>query len=339
MLHQTFASSARKVALCSVPATPTHRFVMFLTPGFSLLNMSGFLEALDLANRLLGREAFHCALCSEDGSRVRASCGVMIPVEAAMTQPKGSDNVIFNMGAPVDSLAQLSASAKTWIKSAFRHCKSAAIMGASTEALAQSGCLTQSATYSVHWRNLDFLRETYPELEFSRSALNIGERCASAIGATAGVDLALWAIEKNAGPDLARKCVDELNYTAQYKVQTLSSDAHPALSHIDNDKIRSVVAEMERCIEDVPTAQYFADFAGISGRQLERLFQEHLGLPPKRFFLHLRLERGRNLLLQTEMSVMEVAVAIGFGTSSTFSKKFREHFGQAPGQIRRGRAA
>ncbi len=69
---------------------------------------------------------------------------------------------------------------------------------------------------------------------------------------------------------------------------------------------------------------------GISTRQLERLFRHHLGTSPKRFINQTRLTRARNLLVQTDQSITEVAVACGFTTPSTFSKVYRAHFGVSP---------
>jgi transcriptional regulator GlxA family with amidase domain len=44
----------------------------------------------------------------------------------------------------------------------------------------------------------------------------------------------------------------------------------------------------------------------------------------------LRLERARTLLQQTDMRVLDVAIACGFGSASYFSKCFRRYFGTSP---------
>ncbi|MEY5037484.1 MAG: hypothetical protein RL472_590, partial [Pseudomonadota bacterium] len=69
---------------------------------------------------------------------------------------------------------------------------------------------------------------------------------------------------------------------------------------------------------------------GISTRQLERLFVRFLNSTPKHYFMEMRLNRARNLLVQSEQSVTEIAMACGFQTTSHFSKVFRAHFGTSP---------
>ncbi len=68
----------------------------------------------------------------------------------------------------------------------------------------------------------------------------------------------------------------------------------------------------------------------MSPRQLERLFARYLGRSPKRYYMEIRLERARNLLMQTEMSVIEIALASGFASAAHFSKCYRATYGSTP---------
>ena len=82
--------------------------------------------------------------------------------------------------------------------------------------------------------------------------------------------------------------------------------------------------------EEPVTRARLAREVGLSTRQLERLFRKYLGCTPTRHYLELRLEHARRLLLQTDMSVLDVALACGFVSASHFSKCFRELFGRTP---------
>jgi transcriptional regulator GlxA family with amidase domain len=68
----------------------------------------------------------------------------------------------------------------------------------------------------------------------------------------------------------------------------------------------------------------------MSTRQLERLFRRYLNRSPKRYYMETRLARARNLLMQTEMSIIEVALASGFSSPSHFSKCYRALYGGTP---------
>ena len=69
---------------------------------------------------------------------------------------------------------------------------------------------------------------------------------------------------------------------------------------------------------------------GISKRQLERLFRSKIGVSPKSYYVKMRLQKARSLLLQTDPRVAEVACACGFGSLPHFSKSSHREFGVAP---------
>jgi transcriptional regulator GlxA family with amidase domain len=97
-----------------------------------------------------------------------------------------------------------------------------------------------------------------------------------------------------------------------------------------------VVARMEQSIDrPVPRAE-LAALAEVSSRQLERLFRRHLGRTLGEHALLIRLERARDLLRQTSLSVLEVAIACGFACTSHFSRSYKRRFGHPPRAERGG---
>ena len=70
-------------------------------------------------------------------------------------------------------------------------------------------------------------------------------------------------------------------------------------------------------------------------RQVERLFLRHLNLTPGRYYMRLRLERARELLRQTNMPILDVAIATGFTSHSYFAQSYRLQFGRPPSEERR----
>ena len=84
-----------------------------------------------------------------------------------------------------------------------------------------------------------------------------------------------------------------------------------------------MIQAMETNIEEPISPALLAQDVGMSTRQLERLFRRYLNRSPKRYYMELRLQKARNLLLQTDMSVINVALACGFASPSHFSKCYR----------------
>lgn len=103
---------------------------------------------------------------------------------------------------------------------------------------------------------------------------------------------------------------------------------------VHNKKLSLVIAEIERRSENPLTPQQLADMVQITPRQLERLFRQHLNDTPANFYLNLRLDKARQLLRQSDMSVLEVALACGFESSSYFSRRYRKRFQTSPSQDR-----
>jgi transcriptional regulator GlxA family with amidase domain len=87
---------------------------------------------------------------------------------------------------------------------------------------------------------------------------------------------------------------------------------------------------METNIEEPISPSLLAKYVGMSTRQLERLFRRYLNRSPKRYYMELRLQKARNLLMQTDMSVINVALACGFASPSHFSKCYRAHYQTTP---------
>ena len=73
---------------------------------------------------------------------------------------------------------------------------------------------------------------------------------------------------------------------------------------------------------------------GISSRNLERMFRKHLGVSPMRYYTVLRLEHAHDLVMQTDMPLLDVAVACGFGSTGALTKKFKRTFATTPSRMR-----
>jgi transcriptional regulator GlxA family with amidase domain len=106
---------------------------------------------------------------------------------------------------------------------------------------------------------------------------------------------------------------------------------------LQNTKLLFIIELMEANIAEPLSLVEIAKYAGLSRRQIERLFRRNLGRSPARYYLEIRLDRARHLLIQSDAAIVEVAVACGFVSASHFSKCYRELYGRSPQQERQGR--
>ena len=110
---------------------------------------------------------------------------------------------------------------------------------------------------------------------------------------------------------------------------------HEPVGYAAPGKLRHAIVCMERNLENPLPLADVAREAGLSQRQLERLFRTHTGVTAVQYYLGSRLDRARSLVTQTEMPLLAVAVACGFSSQEYFARAYREHFGLQPSRDRR----
>jgi transcriptional regulator GlxA family with amidase domain len=95
------------------------------------------------------------------------------------------------------------------------------------------------------------------------------------------------------------------------------------------------LAKMEDTLEGPAGMQELSKLAGVSLRQLERLFSKYLQETVTKRYLRIRLEKAADMLRKTGLSVTAIGVACGFQSSSHFSRAFKARYGKTPGSERR----
>ncbi len=160
-------------------------------------------------------------------------------------------------------------------------------------------------------------------------------RVATCAGGTAGIDLALTAIAAEHGTAMALDVADQLIHQGIRDAAAPQQVAPMRRYGTRNATVLAAIDLLQRSIEQPPSLTQAAAALAVSPRQLQRLFATHLGHSFKQFDRELRLERARELLEQTGLSVLDVAVATGFGSMEHFSRSYRAVFATSPGRGRR----
>ena len=301
-------------------------------PAFSMSAFSSASEPLRLANRTVGRETLGWRVLSVDGRPVTASNGLEVAVQGSFADLAGVTAAVVCSGVDVQTFdhRELSARLRTL---ASRGVPVGAVC-TGTYVLAKAGLLDDHRC-TVHWENQDGLREQFPGIDLTDELFEIDRTRFTCAGGTAAIDMMLALIARQLGQDVASGVTDQLIHhrmrdgdeRQRMELRSRLGVAHP--------KLISVVGEMERCIEQPLSCVDLAEGAGLSTRQLERLFRKYIGQVPTRYYLGLRLTRARQLLLQTSMPILSIGLACGFVSASHFSKCYSEHFDRTPSQERR----
>lgn len=308
-------------------ALPAQHMVFVLLPRFSLLPVAGAVEALRLANRLAGRALYRWTLASAgDGDTVASSAAIPLPV-VPLPELRRDDCVLICGGVQVAQA--VTPPLLAWLR---RGARSGATLGAlctGAHVLARAGLL-DGRRATIHWENHDGFTEDFDTVDLTRSVFVVDGNRVTAAGGSASVDLMLRLIASDHGEALAASVADQLIHATIRTDRDTQRLSIPTRIGVRHPKLSQVIARMEAAIEDPVSPALLAAGAGLSTRQLERLFRRYLSRSPKRYYMELRLARARNLLMQTEMSVTDVALACGFASPSHFSRCYRAQYQITP---------
>lgn len=97
---------------------------------------------------------------------------------------------------------------------------------------------------------------------------------------------------------------------------------------------RAITYMDERLDQSFPVSAV-ADACGLSVNHFSRAFRRSMGKPPHRWLLDRRIDRARELLRDTEVSLADIALACGFAEQSHFTRVFTRTVGIPPGAWRR----
>jgi len=313
-------------------------FVFFLVPDFTMIAFATALDPLRSANRMLGYEAYRWRLTSIDGKPVKASNGVECAVDTSLDDERkkmsGADRpnmAIVCSGIEVEKYHNRSTFA--WLREEYN--RGVAIGGLCTGAhiLAAAGLLSNKRC-AIHWENLPGFSEAFPKANVFADLFEIDQNIYTCAGGTAALDMMLKLIGDDFDESLVnRVCEQVLTDRVRSPTDRQRLPLRARLG-VQNAKVLNIIELMEANLSEPLSLIEIADHVDLSRRQIERLFRTEMGRSPARYYLEIRLDRARHLLIQSSMPVVEVAVACGFVSASHFSKCYRELYARSPQQER-----
>lgn len=302
------------------PADHPEKFVFLLLENFTLIAFAGGVEPLRLANMMSGRMLYDWQTVSDGGGPISASNGIVIQPGGGLDEFNRDVTLIVVGG--IDVKSQISRAVLAWLRRESRRVAAIGALCTGAQVMAQAGLL-DGKRCTIHWDNRDSFEEDFPEIELSANIYVIDQNRYTAAGGTASTDLMLKLIARKHGSDLANMVADQMIHTAIRSDKDEQRLSIPTRIGVRHPKLSTVIHMMEENIEDPISPAILAEDVGMSTRQLERLFRRYLNRSPKRYYMELRLKKARNLLLQTDMSVINIALACGFASPSHFSKCYR----------------
>ncbi len=304
-----------------------YRVGMLLLNNFTLLSYASAVESLRMANQLSETELYKWYTISDDGAPVKASEGHSISVDFSVRQRAeldaafviGGENIHHNFGQ--NHIA--------WLQNLNRRNILLGGFCSGTYLLAAAGLLDNQQC-SVHADWIASINETFPKVTANNRFFSTSDSRVTSSGGVASMDAMLALISKQRGEPLAKNVAGTFLYDAVHS--HTDEQAQQPINRQGNShpKLAEAVSIMRTNTEEPLRLDEIAGYIEISRRQLERLFQKHYHCTPSRYYISLRLNKARQLLQRTNLSVMDIATACGFVSITHFSKCYRDNLGASP---------
>jgi len=309
-----------------------------LIPGFSLLAYAAAVEPLRAANQLAGKTLYRWWHAVPEDVPARASNGAAVVPDFRFGTDAGPLDMLF-VCASGNPAAFNDRKTFNWLRKLARQRIVLGGISGGSFVLAKAGLLS-GRRCTIHWEHMAAFQESFPDITVTRSLFEIdGDRITGA-GGVAGLDMMVALIARDHGTDLGAAVSEWLLHThVREGMRPQRMDLRFRLG-VGDERLLAVLREMEAHFEAPLSRQRLASLAGLSLRQLERSFRKELGRGVQQHYRTLRLARARQILRETSLSMLEIAVATGFSSASQFARAFRREFGFPPRESAlRGRSA
>jgi transcriptional regulator GlxA family with amidase domain len=303
-----------------------HRFGFLTLPSYSMIALANALEACRMANYVSGASHYAWQVVTPDGAPVAASNGLSLHPTTKLDD--ADIDILFVCGG-IDVRHAVDRRLRAALRRAARRGTKLGALCTGTFALAEAGLL-DGYRCAIHWENLSAIREEFADITFLDDLFVIDRDRLTCTGGVAPLDMMLVLIAARLGHSLATKVSD------QFILERIrqGGERQSVPSRARSAPAPSALGRATRLMQDNIEARLAIDAiareVGLSRRQLERLFKDRLGVRPVAFYGALRLDRARELLRLTQLSVTEVSLACGFQSPAHFSTAYSRRFGRAP---------
>ncbi len=297
----------------------------------SLLSFASTLDPLRAVNRVTQRRLFDWTLVSFDGNPVTLTSGVSIATKGPLVAFPEGDALIVIAGFNQDRHA--SRKDLTALAKAARGYRAIGGVEAGSWLLARAGLLNGKAA-TTHWEDFEDFAAKFPNVDLRTDRFVIDQNTFTCGGASPAFDMMLHLIRSRHGAPLALEVASVFVYDEAHA----ATDAQPLVSlgrlKEHEPRVSEAIRLMEANIDEPLTVAKIAKRLKLTQRTLEIIFRKALDRSPGDFYLKLRLQAARRLVVDTRLSVQDIAIRAGFNSHTAFSRVFKQVYGAGPRDYR-----
>lgn len=332
----TGADAAPAPVFARAPGTRAAELLIILEDGCSVTALAGLTEPFRLANEFLRERLYSWRFATVGDGTVTLANGLEIrgtPLDDDIARPPRNVIVLGRLpGRRRDNELQ-SKRLRDWLARWSRGGGRVTAVGPGILPALKALPRARSRV-CAHWRQRQLVEELYADCTAADEIFAIGPGMTTCAGEMAAYDLALADIAAMHGRPLALRIAETQLLETIRDGRTRQYRAISGAYGVRNATVRRAIALMREHVEDPQPVHAISESIGISPRQLERLFRNHIGVSPSVYARRLRLEHARELLQHTDLPLVEIAIAAGFGGYSQFQKAYKKYVGRNPAEYR-----
>jgi transcriptional regulator GlxA family with amidase domain len=315
-----------------------------IIPNATLLDIAGpyevFTQALEYIQVNKEKTGFtyqlHCLAMGKTRS-VRTASGVTIQCQENIMSMDYQIDTLFIPGVPNSLIERYNLSGKVldWITKQSKSVRRVCSVCTGSFFLAEAGILTNKRV-TTHWEKCDVLSKKFPNIEVDNGPIFVKDgNVYTSAGISSGMDLALALVEEDLGKlfalDIAKQMVLYLKRPGS------QSQYSSVLSHqsIDHKPIQDICNWIQEHLHETMTIETLSEEISMSPRNFARVFVRETGITPARYIDKLRTETACRYLVDTNLSLKEIAVLCGLGSPDNMRKVFIKNIKISPYEYRR----
>jgi len=303
---------------------------IILSDGFVMTELSGVVDVLRLANRVVDKKMFTFRYVSPEAGVVKSSADTWLNASALSNSPD-ADIAVFLGNSDLNFTSREIEKAVH----KYRYTNAKVVLLAEAAAIYISANSDDGFGHTTHWENRLLLEERSGLYDIAPSLAVSTDKIVTCAGLVSTYDIMLQIVAVYLSKAKLLTISSILLLDKVRSFETRQPGAMDALSAGKDSHIDQAIKMMQSNIEEPLKTTELAKVLGQTTRSLERQFLRHLGRSPGRFYRELRLIRSQNFLVNTDMSILEIAAACGFG--SNFGKIYKAYYGKTPRETRKER--
>ena len=297
-----------------------------------MMSLASTLDTMRAANRIAGSNLFHWQITTLSGKPAQLTCGLPVTPDVELDEEIKGDALLIVAGFNPDK--HVPTPELNRIRSVCRRFHAVGGIEAGSWILARCGLLDRKNA-TTHWEDLEEFGRRFPRVNLRADRFVIDGSIFTTGGASPTFDMMLRLIRTRYGYPLALEVSSAFIYDSSHS----ATDTQPlvSLGLVENrePRVAAAIQLMEKQIDETILISAIEKKLNLSVRMLEYLFAQTLGVSPGAFYLRLRLQTARRLVIDTRLSMREIAIRSGFNSLPSFSRTFKRYYQQSPSTSRK----